>query len=189
MIFEEAAGIVKFKVRREEANKQLLEEQANLQRVSDILEEASSRLEPLEKQAAEARKHRNLTEELSAVRREQTVRCRRHFAAPFIVFLLGSGAGRRRIFSAASQQFPVDFKSAVHSGAGHIEEKVDIIAADHFENASAASGAHESDIQRSRIFPGVFLRRSVLVFLRTGTVILPQKFPETICRERNAAEL
>lgn len=64
MIFEEAAGIVKFKVRREEANKQLLEEQANLQRVSDILEEASSRLEPLEKQAAEARKHRNLTEEL-----------------------------------------------------------------------------------------------------------------------------
>lgn len=64
MLFEEAAGIVKFKTRREEANKQLLEEQANLQRVSDILEEASSRLEPLEKQAAEARKHRNLTEEL-----------------------------------------------------------------------------------------------------------------------------
>ena len=54
MIFEEAAGIVKFKVRREEANKQLIEERLNLQRVSDILEENSLRLEPLEKQARES---------------------------------------------------------------------------------------------------------------------------------------
>ncbi len=41
MIFEEAAGIVKFKVRREEANKQLIEERTNLQTVSGILDEAS----------------------------------------------------------------------------------------------------------------------------------------------------
>lgn len=67
MIFEEAAGIVKFKVRREEANKQLLEEQGHLQRVSDILEEASSRLTPLENQARSAKAYLELTQELKGL--------------------------------------------------------------------------------------------------------------------------
>ena len=67
MIFEEAAGIVKFKVRREEANKQLIEERLNLQRVSDILEENSLRLEPLEKQAREAKIYLERTEELKGL--------------------------------------------------------------------------------------------------------------------------
>lgn len=64
MLFEEAAGIVRFKSRRDEANKELAEEQANLQRVQDVLNEASSRLEPLEKQAEEARKYLKISDEL-----------------------------------------------------------------------------------------------------------------------------
>ena len=64
LIFEEAAGIVKFKTRREQANAQLAEEQVHLQRVTDILEEASSRLEPLAKQAEQARSYLVLYDEL-----------------------------------------------------------------------------------------------------------------------------
>jgi chromosome segregation protein len=59
-IFEEASGIVKFKVRREEANAKLAQEQTSLQRVTDILEEASSRLEPLRESAERAEKYKTL---------------------------------------------------------------------------------------------------------------------------------
>ncbi|MCI8633274.1 MAG: chromosome segregation protein SMC [Lachnospiraceae bacterium] len=64
MIFEEAAGIVKYKSRKEQAEKQLAEEADNLSRVQDILEELTSRLEPLEKQAETAETYLSLKEEL-----------------------------------------------------------------------------------------------------------------------------
>ena len=54
MIFEEAAGIVKYKTRKEQAEKQLAEEADNLSRVTDILDELTARLGPLEKQAETA---------------------------------------------------------------------------------------------------------------------------------------
>lgn len=64
MIFEEAAGIVKYKTRKEQAEKQLAEEADNLSRVQDILEELTSRLAPLEKQAQTAKEYLALKEEL-----------------------------------------------------------------------------------------------------------------------------
>ena len=64
LVFEEAAGIVKYKTRKEQAEKQLAEEADNLSRVQDILEELSSRLEPLEKQAETAEKYLALKDEL-----------------------------------------------------------------------------------------------------------------------------
>ena len=67
LIFEEAAGIVKYKARREEAGKKLEEEEQHLQRVTDVLEEASSRLEPLSKQAENAKRYLTLFEELKGL--------------------------------------------------------------------------------------------------------------------------
>ncbi len=64
MIFEEAAGIVKYKSRKEQAEKQLAEEADNLSRVQDILEELTSRLDPLERQAETAKEYLSLKEEL-----------------------------------------------------------------------------------------------------------------------------
>ena len=64
MIFEEAAGIVKYKSRKETAEKQLAEEENNLSRVQDILEELTSRIEPLTAQAEAARQYLTLKEEL-----------------------------------------------------------------------------------------------------------------------------
>lgn len=63
-LFEEAAGIVKFKNRRNEAAKKLENERANLLRVEDIISETEGRLEPLEKAAEKAKKYLKLSEEL-----------------------------------------------------------------------------------------------------------------------------
>lgn len=54
-LFDEAAGIVKFKRRKSTALKKLEEEQQNLTRVRDILGELSRQLAPLEKQSEMAR--------------------------------------------------------------------------------------------------------------------------------------
>ena len=54
-LFDEAAGIVKFKRRKNAAIKKLEEEQQNLTRVNDILSELTRQLAPLEKQAETAK--------------------------------------------------------------------------------------------------------------------------------------
>lgn len=64
LIFEEAAGIVKFKSRKEEAEKKLEAEESNLNRVSDILTEQSARIEPLTAEAAKAEEYLKVKEEL-----------------------------------------------------------------------------------------------------------------------------
>ncbi|MCR5566972.1 MAG: chromosome segregation protein SMC [Clostridiales bacterium] len=54
-VFEEAAGIVKFRARKEEADRKLVRTQENIARVDDLLEELKSRLGPLEEDAKNAR--------------------------------------------------------------------------------------------------------------------------------------
>ena len=54
-LFDEAAGIVKFKRRKNATLKKLADEQTNLVRVNDILTEISGRLGPLKKQSEVAR--------------------------------------------------------------------------------------------------------------------------------------
>ena len=54
-LFDEAAGIVKFKLRKETAIKKLEDEKMNLTRITDILTELEKQLEPLEKQSEVAK--------------------------------------------------------------------------------------------------------------------------------------
>ena len=65
-LFDEAAGIVKFKRRKNTTLKKLEEEQQNLVRVTDILSELTKQLEPLERQSETAKiylaKRENLKE-------------------------------------------------------------------------------------------------------------------------------
>ena len=56
-LFDEAAGIVKFKRRKNTTLKKLEEEQQNLVRVTDILNELTRQLGPLEKQSESARQY------------------------------------------------------------------------------------------------------------------------------------
>ena len=62
--FEEAAGVMTYRVRKEEAERKLARTRDNLSRVNDILEELGSRIEPLEKQAAVAKEYLEVAEKL-----------------------------------------------------------------------------------------------------------------------------
>ena len=66
-IFEEASGIVKFKTRKEEAERKLLSTEHNLLRINDIINELEQRLEPLAGQATSARRYLSLHEELKGL--------------------------------------------------------------------------------------------------------------------------
>ena len=66
-VFEEAAGIVKFKTRKTESEKRLESTQQNLNRVSDIIDNLEERLEPLRLQSEDARKFLKLRDELKGL--------------------------------------------------------------------------------------------------------------------------
>ena len=66
-IFEEAAGIVKFRARKEESEKKLEHTKLNLLRINDILAEIESNIEPLKAQSEKAKKYLNLKEELKSI--------------------------------------------------------------------------------------------------------------------------
>ena len=66
-IFEEAAGIVKYRSRKEEAEKKLEHTKLNLLRINDIISEIESNLGPLQTQAEKAKKYLNLREELKNI--------------------------------------------------------------------------------------------------------------------------
>ena len=66
-IFEEAAGIVKYRTRKQESEKKLEHTKLNLLRINDILAEIEGNLEPLQMQADKAKKYLNLREELKNI--------------------------------------------------------------------------------------------------------------------------
>jgi chromosome segregation protein len=66
-VFEEAAGISKFKARRTEALNKLERERQNRYRVDDIIAEISEQLEPLEAESDEARKYLELRDEYKSI--------------------------------------------------------------------------------------------------------------------------
>lgn len=62
-IFDEAAGVLKYKTRKKKAEHKLFETEDNLDRILDILKELDSRIGPLRESAEAAQKHRVLSEE------------------------------------------------------------------------------------------------------------------------------
>lgn len=62
-IFEEAAGISKFRYKKSEAERKLKETENNLVRINDILNEVTSRIGPLAKEAENAKQYLVLSEE------------------------------------------------------------------------------------------------------------------------------
>ena len=66
-IFEEAAGVLKYKTRRKETESKLQQTQDNLDRLEDIINELDNQIKPLEKQAATARKFIELDGQRKAI--------------------------------------------------------------------------------------------------------------------------
>jgi chromosome segregation protein len=67
-IIEEAAGVLKYRKRKEKAERRLDATEANLLRLQDLLREVRRQLRPLERQAEAARRHGELVAELTALR-------------------------------------------------------------------------------------------------------------------------
>ena len=63
-VIEEASGIVKYKVRKDEAERKLNSTEQNLLRINDVLNELNERKGPLEEQAGKARDYHKAYEEL-----------------------------------------------------------------------------------------------------------------------------
>ncbi|MGE6631372.1 chromosome segregation protein SMC [Bacillus sp. NPDC077027] len=72
-IFEEAAGVLKYKTRKKKAENKLFETQDNLNRVEDILHELEDQVEPLKIQASIAKDYLAKKEELENVEIALTV--------------------------------------------------------------------------------------------------------------------
>ncbi len=67
-IIEEAAGVLKFRKRRERAERRLEATEGNLLRLNDLVREVARQLRPLEKQADAARRYGGVEAELRAAR-------------------------------------------------------------------------------------------------------------------------
>ena len=67
-VIEEAAGVLKYRKRRERAERRLESTEGNLLRLNDLLREVRRGLAPLQKQADAARRHDGLVAELRAIR-------------------------------------------------------------------------------------------------------------------------
>src|SRR5215217_6040250 len=68
LIIEEAAGVLKYRKRKEKAERRLQSTEANLTRLHDLLREVRRGLRPLERQAEAARRHGSVVAELAALR-------------------------------------------------------------------------------------------------------------------------
>ncbi len=68
LVIEEAAGVLKFRRRKEKAERRLAATEGNLTRLSDLLREVRRQLRPLERQADAARRHGAVVGELTALR-------------------------------------------------------------------------------------------------------------------------
>ena len=66
-IFEEAAGIVKYRTRKQESEKKLEHTKLNLLRVNDIISEIESQINPLKIQSEKAKKFLALRDELKSI--------------------------------------------------------------------------------------------------------------------------
>ncbi|MEM9033247.1 MAG: chromosome segregation protein SMC [Actinomycetota bacterium] len=67
-VIEEAAGVLKYRKRKEKAERRLASTEANLIRLQDLLREVRRQLKPLARQAEAAQRHGRLVEELRALR-------------------------------------------------------------------------------------------------------------------------
>ena len=67
IIFEEAAGVLKYKKRKEEALKKLEKTNENLNRVHDIISEIEGQIEPLKEQSIQAKKYLDNKEKLESI--------------------------------------------------------------------------------------------------------------------------
>jgi len=125
LIIEEAAGVLKYRRRRERSQRRLESTEANLTRLSDLLREVRRQLRPLERQAEAARRHAELADEVRALR----VHVAGLEMAAFEGRLAAAGADHQRL---------AEEEKAVRSWLSALD--ADVLLAERAMSASASDG-------------------------------------------------
>ncbi len=128
-LFDEAAGIVKFKSRKDTAVKKLEQEKQNLTRVSDILSELEKQVEPLEKQSEVAKIYLKNKEELKTL--------------DVNMFLLENGAQKKQLAD-AEQNLEIASKNLAEAQAKYQDTK------DQYEEIQEELETLDKEIEEAR---------------------------------------
>lgn len=102
-IFEEAAGISRFKARKVESLRRLERVEANLQRLRDILAEVENQLRSVRLQAAKAQRYQEYSQRLHELRRNVGLREYRDLSALVAEATAQLGTMREQLSTAATQ--------------------------------------------------------------------------------------
>ncbi len=116
-VIEEAAGVLKHRRRRERAERRLAATEENLERLGDLLREVRRQMRPLERQAAAARSHAQLAQELRALR----------------MYLVGAeltSLDERRRAATAERDLLAEDEQALRSSITEIDEAADSAASE-----------------------------------------------------------
>ncbi len=126
-IFEEAAGISRFKVQKKETLRRLERTEQNLSRVTDLLEERQRRIRSLKIQAGKARRYTELKDSLRDLRTALAVREARELRAQHVAIAAAIEAGEARVVELAAQRAELagsldQLEGAIEAARGRHEE-------------------------------------------------------------------
>ncbi|MFM9965939.1 MAG: chromosome segregation protein SMC [Planctomycetaceae bacterium] len=112
-VFEEAAGVSRYKARKEEATRKLERVEQNLLRLRDIVDEVESQLNALRTQAGKAAKYREVSAELREWWFGLAADDHRHFSAQLTIVDANLQAGEAELADLSAQQQVLEQKLSV----------------------------------------------------------------------------
>jgi chromosome segregation protein len=147
VIFEEAAGISRFKARKIESLRRLERVEQNLLRLSDIVDEVDSRLRSVKLQAGKARRYKEYTDRLQELRTQTASVDWRRLTERLDAFLSELAALRQQGEAAVAEVDAVEGKMA--GAERRIEELNEELRASEGRSASDREriAAHESTVE------------------------------------------
>ena len=149
-VIEEAAGVLKFRRRRERAERRLASTEENLERLFDLVREVKRQIRPLERQAAAARSYTGLADELRTVR----------------LYVAGSeleALDRRQATGTRLQEEQRTKEAELQEALGALDadsvRTADELSAERESDLTAALGRTEGMVERARGLSGVLRER------------------------------
>jgi len=149
-VIEEAAGVLKFRRRRERSERRLAATEENLERLGDLVREVKRQIRPLERQAAAARSHTELADALRAVR----------------LFVAGTELGDLDDRHRDGDRLRVELSATEEKLRGSLEEldtaatrTADELSAQREADLASSLGRVEGLVQRARGLTGVLRER------------------------------
>jgi chromosome segregation protein len=149
-VIEEAAGVLKYRRRRERSERRLASTEENLERLYDLVREVKRQIRPLERQAAAARSYTGLADELRAVRL--------HVAGTELSSLDARHADGTRL-QAGLLATETTLRGSLSQLDADTEKTADEMSAQRESDLASALGRTEGLVERARGLSGVLRER------------------------------